>query len=252
MSLIYPWSALPLDLLRHGHDAKENPQADVSSRVLIDTSARLLESFLFGRAADGRKRRIQQDAPTADFDATARGPDKAVRSIDLYARGPRDEGSRAITSGICQSVYQWGYGTCKINTDLLGFAQITDHRAARIAESSRPQQGARPITIFVTSGTSDRPSLAPPAASRLCASWQSTATFELIALKWLRRAARRRDGGRLGRCEPKAECGFVKHEPTIRKARIRSVDREGSFRLAADRPRCQRGSVVVRLGDATR
>ena len=183
MSLIYPWSALPLDLLRHGHDAKENPQADVSSRVLIDTSARLLESFLFGRAADGRKRRIQQDAPTADFDATARGPDKAVRSIDLYARGPRDEGSRAITSGICQSVYQWGYGTCKINTDLLGFAQITDHRAARIAESSRPQQGARPITIFVTSGTSDRPSLAPPAASRLCASWQSTAIFRANSSK---------------------------------------------------------------------
>src|SRR5580698_2298792 len=72
---------------------------------------------------------------------------------------------------------QWGYDTCKINRDWLVFAQITNHCPARIAESSRPQQGARPITISATSGTSDRSSLAPPAASRLCASRESTAIF---------------------------------------------------------------------------
>ena len=72
---------------------------------------------------------------------------------------------------------QWGYDTCKINRDWLVFAQITNHCPARIAESSRPQQGARPITISATSGTSDRSSLAPPAASRLCASRKSTAIF---------------------------------------------------------------------------
>ena len=59
----------------------------------------------------------------------------------------------------------------------LVFEQITNHRHARIAESSRPQQSARPIIISVTSGTSDRCSLARPAASRLCASWKSTAIF---------------------------------------------------------------------------
>src|ERR1700689_4347211 len=145
-----------------------------------------------------------------------------------------------------------GYDTCKSNRDWLVFAQITNHRPSRIAESSRPQQGARPITISVTSNTSDRSSLAPPAASRLCASWKSTALFRANSSKWPRRAVRRRDEEDWGDANQKAECGFVKHEPTIRKARIRSVDREGSFRLAADRPRCQRGSVVVGLGDATR
>jgi hypothetical protein len=54
------------------------------------------------------------------------------------------------------------------------------------------------------------------------------------------------------RATQKAECGFVKHEPTIRRARIRPVYREGSFRLAAERPRCQRGSVIVRLSHDTR
>ena len=40
----------------------------------------------------------------------------------------------------------------------------------------------------------------------------------------------------------RTNAGYVKYEQTIRKARTRSVDREVSFRLAADRPR---GSEVA-------
>lgn len=74
-------------------------------------------------------------------------------------------------------MFSGGIHRCKINRDLLVSEQITNHRPARIAESSPPQQGARRIIISVTSDTSDRCSLAPPAASRLCASWKSTAIF---------------------------------------------------------------------------
>ena len=74
-------------------------------------------------------------------------------------------------------MFSGGIHRCKINRDSLVSEQITNHRPARIAESSPPQQGARRIIISVTSDTSDRCSLAPPAASRLCASWKSTAIF---------------------------------------------------------------------------
>jgi hypothetical protein len=46
------------------------------------------------------------------------------------------------------------------------FRADLNHRVARIAVSARPQPDVRPITISVISSTSDRCSLALPAASR--------------------------------------------------------------------------------------
>jgi hypothetical protein len=79
-------------------------------------------------------------------------------------------------------------------------------------------------------------------------------SFEIIA--WPRRAVRRRheeDGGRRPTVPTKmSNVSFSSVNRRSEKAGIRSVDREDSFRLAVDRPCCQRNRLVFRLGDDTR